>query len=442
MNKPEKKQVLEALKVIIDPDLGKDIVTLGFIKNLQIENGDIRFDLELTTPACPIKDRFVQQCKTELTKLEWVQNVDVTLTARKRKNAATQDAPGLKGVSRIIGVSSCKGGVGKSTVAVNLAYALAKNGAKVGLLDADIYGPSIPTLVSTPGVEGLRQENQLIAPIIHDSVKLMSFGYATPEGKAAIMRGPMVSGVITQLATTTNWGELDYLVVDMPPGTGDIQLTLTQQLKFDGAVIVTTPQKLSFVDVVKGIQMFDAVQVPTLAIVENMSYFICDKCDSRHRIFGAGALEKLTAQYGITNTFEIPLQPDVSSQCDAGTPTVLAAPDSELAGYYRAVADSVVREVQKIENSGENKPTVTYSRKDGIVLKRGDDIVKQVSPADLRRRCSCANCKDEFTGKPILKPESVKDDIEPVSIRPMGNYAVAIEWSDGHTSSIYPYDKI
>lgn len=426
----------------MDPDLGRDIVTLGFIKNLVIDDGSVTFDLELTTPACPVKDRFVQQCKEALANLDWVTETNVTLTARQRKSAPVDNAPGLKHVSRIIGVSSCKGGVGKSTVAVNLAYALARNGAQVGLLDADIYGPSLPTLVATPEVSGLRQRNNLIEPIEHAGVKLMSFGYAVAENKAAIMRGPMVSGVISQLATTTDWGHLDYLVVDMPPGTGDIQLTLTQQLKFDGAVIITTPQKLSFVDVVKGIQMFDAVQVPTLAIVENMAYFVCDSCDKQHRIFGEGALSRLKEQYGIDNTFEIPLLPEVSIQCDAGTPTILAAPKSPLAAMYQEVANCVVQTSQKLENAAIDKPSVSYSKKDGIVLRRGDNVVKAVAPAELRRRCSCAACRDEHTGAPILDPKTVADDIEPTSIRAMGNYAVAIEWSDGHTSSIYPYDKI
>ncbi len=442
MNDDMQKQVTRALSVIIDPDLGKDIVSLGFVKDLSIENGVVTFNLELTTPACPVKDRFVQQCKDELAKLSWVRETRVTLTAQPRRHTAPQSAAGLQQVDRIIGVSSCKGGVGKSTIAVNMAYALSASGAKVGLLDADVYGPSLPTLVSTPGVSGLTQKNGLIAPIEHNGVKLMSFGYAVEEGKAAIMRGPMVSGVINQLATTTDWGELDYLVVDMPPGTGDIQLTLTQQLKFDGAVIITTPQKLSFVDVVKGIQMFDAVQVPTLAIVENMSYFVCDSCNKQHRVFGEGALASLKEQFGIANTVEIPLQPEVSSQCDAGTPTILAAPQSPLAALYQRVADSVVQELQKLVHHAVLKPTVTFSKKDGIVVKHGDEVIKTVAPSDLRRRCSCAACRDEFTGDAILDPASISDSIEPVSIRPMGNYAVAIEWSDGHTSSIYPYEKI
>jgi DUF971 family protein len=272
----------------------------------------------------------------------------------------------------------------------------------------------------------------------------MSFGYANSASntKAAIMRGPMVSGVITQLATETNWGEIDYLVVDMPPGTGDIQLTLTQQLPFTGAVIVTTPQQLSFVDVIKGMQMFETVKVATLGVVENMSYFICDNCNKKHTPFGKGALSKLVDQYGITNTFELPILEEVSTYCDRGQPALLVDPENSLSKSYIEIADSVIREVAKISNDGIEQPEVKYNKGKGIIITYKNGTSDIVDPADLRRRCSCASCKDEYTGEPILKPEQVKDDIEPVSIEKMGNYAVAITWSDGHDSSIYPYNKL
>lgn len=442
MDIKKKEEVLEALKGIIDPDLNQDIVSLGFVKRLNIDDGNIRFTLELTTPACPIKDLFKQQCKNELIKLDWVNSVEVTLSAHKRQHALLEKAPGLQNVARIIGVSSCKGGVGKSTLAVNLAFALSKRGAKVGLLDADIYGPSIPTLIANPEVSDLRQELGLLIPIEYNGVKLMSFGYANTEGKAAIMRGPKVSGVIDQLATTTKWGDLDYLVVDMPPGTGDIQLTLTQRLKFDGAVILTTPQKLSLVDVIKGIQMFDAVKVPTLAVVENMSYFICTRCDKKHRPFGKGALKKLIHQYGITNSFEIPLDSAISTLCDEGIPAILSNKVPSLAQIYQKIADSIIQEIEKLNNFDDPKPTVTYEKGVGIIVKQNGETIKTVSPKLLRQRCGCATCKDETSGESLLNPKKIPQDIEPIQIQPVGNYAVAIEWSDGHTSSIYPYDKI
>jgi Mrp family chromosome partitioning ATPase/DUF971 family protein len=435
------EQVLNALRVVIDPDLGKDIVTLGFVKQLDIADGRVSFVLELTTPACPIKDRFRDLCTEALQKLPWVREVKVEMGARKRRPREAQGETGLRGVKRIIGVSSCKGGVGKSTVAVNLAFALSKTGAAVGLLDADVYGPSLPTLVRLEDT-GLKASGGMIMPKRFEGVELMSFGYAADASKAAIMRGPMVSNVISQLALNTDWGELDYLVVDMPPGTGDIQLTLTQKIAFSGAVIVTTPQSLSFADVIKGMQMFETVKVPTLAVVENMSYFVCDKCSEKHHPFGQGALARLVDQYGIRTAFEVPMQKAVSDTCDRGRPLVLEMPDSDLAGTYRDLAGAVVREIERIENGAIVAPSVTYDEQKGIVVRIPGDDERVIHPADLRRRCQCAGCRDEHTGEAILKPEDVPDDVYPVGIEPMGNYAVAVRWSDGHESSIYPYDKL
>jgi Mrp family chromosome partitioning ATPase/DUF971 family protein len=441
MTEDKTNQALDALKAVMDPDLGQDIVSLGFVKNLNIDGGKVSFVLELTTPACPVKESFKKLCKEALLGLPWVTDVQVELSARQRRRPKASSENGLARVRRIIGVSSCKGGVGKSTVAVNLAFALARRGAKVGLLDADVYGPSLPTLIRLDNA-ALHSDGGMIKPLEHEGVKLVSFGYAVKEAQAAIMRGPMVSGVVTQLALGTAWGELDYLVVDMPPGTGDIQLTLTQKIPFNGALIVTTPQKLSFVDVVKGIEMFQAVKVPTLGVVENMSYFVCDNCKEKHTPFGTGALGRLAELYGIENTFAIPMQEEVSDSCDQGRPLVLDTPDSELARYYRAVADAAVREIERIENGAILTPEVRYEKNRGIVVSGVDGKERVIHPADLRRRCRCAGCRDEHTGEPILKPENVPENVIPLEIEKMGNYAVAIRWSDGHDSSIYPYERL
>lgn len=439
-NNDRNNEVLEALRVVIDPDLGQDIVTLGFIKNLTVDGGDVGFTIELTTPACPVKESFRKRAEEAVRKLGWVKDVQVEMSARARQHPPRKEANGLSEVGRIIAVSSCKGGVGKSTVAVNLAFALQRSGAAVGLLDADIYGPSLPTLVKLPDPK-LYSANGKIQPLMYEGVKLMSFGYAADQSKAAIMRGPMVSSIINQLATDTDWGALDYLVVDMPPGTGDIQLTLTQQLPFTGALIVTTPQKLSFVDVVKGMQMFETVKVPTLGVAENMSYFICDKCDKKHRPFGQGALSRLVEQFGIENAFEIPLLSEVTKTCDRGVPVVVENPEGELAKRYIQIAGEVVREIERLKNGAVVPPEVSYVKGKGIVVSRdGDERV--VDPADLRRRCRCASCKDELTGEPILQPGDVPDNVYPLEIERMGNYAVAVKWSDGHSSSIYPYEKL
>jgi Mrp family chromosome partitioning ATPase len=268
---PRQAEVLNQLSGIIDPDLGKDIVELGFVKDLKIEGGAVSFMLELTTPACPVKEQFKQDSDRLLRKLPWVESVSVSISSRKRAPATagdmsrTKGCPGLKDVQRIIAVSSGKGGVGKSTVAVNLAYSISKLGGRVGILDADIFGPSLPTMVAPPDARvRLSKENQaMIAPLECQGVKLMSYGYtakAIKEG-AAVMRGPMASNTVHQLIAFTDWGHLDYLVLDLPPGTSDIHMTLCQEVTIDGAVVVTTPQRLSFVDVVKGIDMFDSLKV-------------------------------------------------------------------------------------------------------------------------------------------------------------------------------------
>ncbi len=438
--------ILDSMRHIIDPDLGKDIVSLGFIKNLQhTEDGHVSFTVELTTPACPVKEHFKASCEQAVRALPWVKSVTVTMSAQARShsNPLMARAPGLDKVAHIIAVSSCKGGVGKSTTAVNIAYSLAQLGAKVGLFDADVYGPSLPTLVSPPQTE-LFMRNELIQPLEFEGVRLMSFGYvpAGPGGGAAIMRGPMVTQVINQLLTTTEWGELDYLVIDMPPGTGDIQLTLTQLIPITAAVIVTTPQQLSFVDVVKGIQMFDKLKVPTVAVVENMSYFLCPDNGKRYYVFGQGARQKLVDQFGIRNAFEMPLEPEISRLSDSGTPVVLADRDSDAAKRYAEIAGAVVREVAKIEHGGLARPKVSFSAEHGIQLALANGEQLRASAAAVRRACRCAHCIEEFSGKPLLDPASVPESVYPRNITPMGNYAVAISWSDGHSSSIYPYDLL
>lgn len=353
----------------------------------------------------------------------------------------SSDAPGLERVSRIVAVSSCKGGVGKSTVAVNTAFAMAASGLKVGLFDADIYGPSLTTLVDVEDTT-LRVEDELVIPIERDGVRMMSFGWATQrKDEAAIMRGPMVSGVIRQLLATTRWGELDYLVLDLPPGTGDIQLTLTQIVPIRGAVIVTTPQDLSFVDVVKGIRMFQKLKVPTLGVVENMSYFVCESCGARSHPFGSGARKKLTDQFGIESAFELPIDSMVSRMGDRGTPVVVGEPDSELSGSFRQIAEAVVEEVDRLEKGAIAPPEVEYDDSESRIVVSWKKESFSVEPRDLRRRCPCALCRDERTGKPKIELDAIPEDLHPTSISPMGNYAVAIDWSDGH-NSIYPHEKL
>jgi Mrp family chromosome partitioning ATPase/DUF971 family protein len=445
-------EVLNQLKAVVDPDEGKDIVTLGLVKDLVADDqGRVSFTVAAAGPA---QGRLKEQCEEAVAKLPWVRDVNVLLGPAPRpaperpgpsprRPPLAPQAPGLKDVEAILAVSSCKGGVGKSTVAVNLAYAIAGTGASVGIFDADVYGPSLPTLVSPDNTE-LFLRGELIEPLEYGGVKLMSFGYVpkAPGGDAAIMRGPMVSQVINQLLTTSDWGRLQYLILDLPPGTGDIQLTLTQIVPITAALIVTTPQQLSFVDVVKGIQMFDKVKVPTIGVVENMSFFECPGCGTKHHLFGQGARRRLVEQFGIANSFEIPLIPDISRLSDLGKPMVLAEPQSPAAALYRSIAESVIREVGRLREGAIQIPRLAFSPDRGIVVTLPNGRESAIRPAALRRKCRCALCVEEFSGRQIAKPEAIPDDVFPTSMQPMGNYAVAVVWSDGHSSSIFPYDII
>ena len=441
----KQSQVLEKLSQIMDPDQGKDIVSLHFIKNLTLDDsGQVSFTFERANLSDPMKEHFKTACERKVGELDWVTDVTVFMSTQQQSAPSpSPQQPGLHQIKTLIGVSSCKGGVGKSTVAVNLAYTLAKSGANVGLFDADVYGPSLPTMIH-PKETDLYTKGDLIQPLEHEQVKLMSFGYVPkkPGQDAAIMRGPMVTQVINQLLGGTDWGALDYLIIDMPPGTGDIQLTLAQTLPMTAAVIVTTPQKLSFVDVVKGIQMFQKLKIPTAAVVENMSYFQCPSCDTRHTFFGTGAREKLVSEYGIKNSFEMPILPEISQQGDAGTPFVLAYPDHAMSQSYQQLTDSLIQEVNQLQHGNPAPPQVSYKPSEGICIQPAEGDPVRLPAAFVRRQCRCALCKDERTGAPLLDPNSVADSIYPVRISPMGNYAVAVAWSDGHETSVYPYETL
>lgn len=424
------KTVLDSMRHIIDPDLGKDIVTLGFIKNLQItEDGAVSFLVELTTPACPIKEQFRTSCQEAVSALPGVTSVQVEMGAMPARQRGPQ-VNTLDGVGAVIAVSSCKGGVGKSTVAAHLARAIQREGHAVGLLDVDIYGPSVPTLFRTLHPDVYMKE-QLIQPVIVDGLKTMSLGYVMGD-KPAVMRGPMVSNYTMQLLRQTDWGPLDYLIIDLPPGTGDIQLTLVQQASLDGAIIITTPQALSLVDVARGILMFESVHVPVLGIVENMAYFVCDNCDKQHFIFG-NSTSTLRERFGVNTLAQLPIMPGVSdtSSRDAG---------SEIKAFAD-LAENLHREIGKRRAQGEDRPTVTPER-GRILVEWPDGTETRIANKVLRVSCQCALCVNEFTGQPILDANTVPNDIRVEGITPLGNYAVSITWSDGHSSGIFSWDHM
>ncbi len=316
------ERVLEALKVVRDPDLHKDIVTLGFVKMVKIDGDAVGVTIELTTPACPVRDELKLAAADAIrNSIPGVGTVAVEMTSRVTQHDHRQKTAVLPGVKNTIAVASGKGGVGKSTVSVNLAVALAKEGARVGLVDADIYGPSIPLMMGITGRPTVH--NQRLQPLQNWGVKVMSIGFLVDPMQAVIWRGPMASGAVKQFMTDVDWGELDYLVFDLPPGTGDIQLTLVQTLPLTGAVIVTTPQDISLADARKGFVMFEKVQVPVLGLIENMSYFICRHCGTREEIFDNGGGRRAAEELGIPFLGDIPIVTSIRVSGDNGKPIVL-----------------------------------------------------------------------------------------------------------------------
>jgi ATP-binding protein involved in chromosome partitioning len=346
--------VLDALRPIIDPDFGKSIVDLGFVKDIAIDGDRVSFAIELTTPACPVKAEFERAARERVLALDGVGSVDVTMTSNTRGRSAAPGTPlsaVLPGVKNTIAVASGKGGVGKSTTAVNLALALAESGADVGILDADVYGPSLPLLTGTSGRP--RAAGKRILPLEGYGIKLMSMGFLVSDDSPVIWRGPMVHGLMTQFLNDVEWGELDYLVVDMPPGTGDAALTLTQQAPLSGAVIVTTANDLSLIDARKGLMMFQKVQVPVLGIIENMSYFSPpDLPDRKYRIFGEGGGRRVAEELGVEFLGEVPIDPRIVEGGDKGRPIVVDSPDSPAAGVFRQLAGTIARRLAVLSEGG------------------------------------------------------------------------------------------
>ena len=308
--------IVDALKSIKDPDLGRDIVSLGFVKEVKFCGGVAAVTIELTTPACPVKDQMREEARQAILALDGIDEVNVEMTARVR-SSSSESAGLLPGVKNVIPVASGKGGVGKSTVSANLAAALAQSGAQVGLMDADVYGPSIPTLMglSEKPVSG---PNQQIIPVTQYDLKIISMGFFLPEDKAVIWRGPMLDKMITQFLGGVQWGELDYLIIDLPPGTGDIQLSLCQKVPLTGAVIVSTPQDVALNVAQKAIAMFNQLNTPVLGIVENMSHYRCSHCGQRDDIFGTGGARKVSDSKGLPFLGEIPLSTNIRVHSDQG----------------------------------------------------------------------------------------------------------------------------
>ncbi len=343
MSEVTEEQVLDALRKVMDPDLQKDIVSLGFVQDLKIEGGSVSFRLVLTTPACPMKEKMKSEAERNLMEIDGVEKVEIKLDA---KTAGTRESEeGFPDVKHVLLVASGKGGVGKSTVAVNLAAALSETGAKVGVMDADIYGPSIPFMMGVS--EPPRVENQKMVPPVAHGMPIMSIGFLVKEEDALIWRGPMLHKVLTQFVNDVTWGALDYLVIDLPPGTGDVQISLSQLVGASAALLVTTPQDISFRDVRRAGVMFSKVSVPVIGIVENMAYFVCPHCGKSTDVFprgkGKGEVRALTSELYVETLATIPLEPAIAESSEQGVPIVIGHPDSRTADVFKELAGEVAR---------------------------------------------------------------------------------------------------
>jgi len=351
--------VLDALRNVQEPELGRDIVTLDMVKSIAIDEARIAFTIELTTPACPLKDEIERNARMVLTDLGASQ-VDITWGAMVRRAQPRQAEQLVPGVKNIIAVASGKGGVGKSTVSVNLAVALAQSGASVGLLDADITGPNIPLMMGLEG-QPKASANNKITPLERYGVKAISIQFFVPEGQPIVWRGPLVGGAIQQFLRDVDWGELDYLVIDLPPGTSDAQLTLAQAVPISGAVLVTTPQTVALADVAKALAMFNRMSVPVIGLVENMTAFVCPHCGELTEIFGRGGGERFAAEHSLEYLGGIPLDITVRQGGDVGVPAVAQREPGPAAAALTAIAQTVAARMSVRAARSAAQPVLTIS---------------------------------------------------------------------------------
>jgi ATP-binding protein involved in chromosome partitioning len=336
--------VLEALKVVQDPDLHRDIVALGFVKDLKIDESRVSFTIELTTPACPVKDQMRDQARAAVMQVSGVAAVDVQMSARVRDAGGVDGTRSpIAGVKNVIAIGAGKGGVGKTTVAVNLAIALAKCGGRVGLIDADIYGPNVPIML---GVKTqLTTDGEKIVPAEKFGLQLISMGFLTSDDAPIIWRGPMLHGALQQFFREVRWRDLDYMVVDLPPGTGDVALSLSQTIPVAGSVVVTTPQQVSLADSRRAVAMYKKLNIPPLGLIENMSHFVCPECQHEADIFGHGGGEKMAAELGIPFLGRIPIYQPIREGSDAGVPLMISEPDSPASRAFMAAAEQMAAQI-------------------------------------------------------------------------------------------------
>jgi ATP-binding protein involved in chromosome partitioning len=340
----EQAHVLQALTAVKDPDLHKDIVKLGFVKDVSISGGRVAFTIELTTPACPVKEQMKEQARAAVMQVPGVSDVDVTMTAQVRAAVSPDVAKApIPGVKNLIAVGAGKGGVGKTTVAVNLALALARMGSRVGLIDADIYGPNVPIMLGLQGQLGTDGE-KIVPPEKYD-LQVVSMGFLTSDDAPVIWRGPMLHGVIRQFLNDVRWNDLDYLVVDLPPGTGDVALSLSQSAYVAGAIVVTSPQQVAVADTRRAVAMYQKLNIPVLGLIENMSYFACPSCRHESDIFGRGGGERLAEELQLPFLGSIPISEPLRQGGDTGVPIMISDPDSPAAEAFVKAAERTAAQV-------------------------------------------------------------------------------------------------
>ena len=359
MNTLSEAAVLDALRLVQEPELGGDLISRNMVKDLQIAGTDVAFTIELTTPACPLKDEIESDVRSKLSPLG-VQGIDITWGAMVRRAAPSQPQQLVPGVKNIIAVASGKGGVGKSTVSVNLAVALAQTGASVGLLDADITGPNIPLMLGVDG-QPKASPNNKITPLERHGVKVISIQFFVPEGQPIVWRGPLIGGAIQQFLRDVDWGELDYLVIDLPPGTSDAQLTLAQAVPISGTVLVTTPQEVALADVGKALAMLKRMSVPVIGVVENMTGFVCSHCGEVTEIFGRGGGERFAQEHGLDFLGGVPLDVTVRQGGDVGVPAVAQREPGPAALVLTELAKQVAARMSVRAAEGDRQPVLTIS---------------------------------------------------------------------------------
>lgn len=446
-------QVLDSLRKVTDPTTGKDLVSLGLIANVRVQQGKVSFDVYLPSQSESHKDTIRTECVKAVKAIAGVEAV-MPNVFQKPKPRVVHGQQAVPGVNHVIVVGSGKGGVGKSTSSVNLAMAMKKLGYNVGLLDADIYGPSVPTMLAksfprSPKGEALQPEmveGQML-PFDMQGVKVISLGLLIDKSQPAVWRAPMATKMIQQFLLGVKWGELDFLFIDLPPGTGDIQLTLSQQSNITGSIVVTTPQFVAVDIAKKGLLMFKHVGVPILGLIETMSGFACSDCGSVSSIFGAGGAQKLAEEESIPLLGQIPVDAALVRACDEGEPIVIRDPKSPSAQAYMKAATRIVASVEAMAGSEkdivplavEPIPAAIQGAGHKLAIYWSDGQKYTYNAKQLRFMCPCAVCVDEFSGERKITQDSVASDVALEKALPVGRYGVNLVWSDKHSTGIYTY---